>query len=600
MAVDDSYTRVLLHGDGADEDTVFTDEAGNTFVATALTTQIYTDTAQKKFGASSIRHNAFTGGTLAGLELSGAIPAELDPTSGDFTLDYWIRFATLPTYAGGEYVAFLEVYRNSSNQIDLTMAEYAASSGKYYISSHAHAGGVNLGYNLFGYDAGGFSLSVDTWYHMEFCRSGNNYMFFLDGVLIDTVTESAHTFDITTGGTFKFHSIQIESWMEEIRWSVGIARHTTNFTPATSQYQPPQILNIEIPFGFSATLNNYTPPVINGSISIGLSFAATMSCYGSDCNGSITLPLLTLSATAIESISGRGNMDMTVMSLTAEGYDSCLIDSGISLPLYTLYGEATTNPMADLNSDLPFYQITGIAEVTIVGTANLSLPRLTTQMEGEDAPSATTTANLPMFRISATALIGAVGTSNLALPSLEWEFESVVSIEGTADITIPSLEVFSETSPTEYTSLVMNIKNNALSLYTSYAYNSFCRFKGQHYGAKSDKIFLLEGEKDDGTEISWNFRLPYLDLEKGKKRKLRQAWYSYKSNGDILVTIILPDGTEYEYALTGNEVTEDGVRVKFGRGIKTKYVSMDVKNKDGSDLSLDAIKIHLQDTEIKR
>jgi hypothetical protein len=36
---------------------------------------------------------------------------------------------------------------------------------------------------------------------------------------------------------------------------------------------------------------------------------------------------------------------------------------------------------------------------------------------------------------------------------------------------------------------------------------------------------------------------------------------------------------------------ETGLRLKFGKGIRSKYVAIDVRNTDGSDITLDAMKI---------
>jgi hypothetical protein len=57
--------------------------------------------------------------------------------------------------------------------------------------------------------------------------------------------------------------------------------------------------------------------------------------------------------------------------------------------------------------------------------------------------------------------------------------------------------------------------------------------------------------------------------------------------------VIQPDGEEYEYSLEGIYITETGVRVKIGKGLRSKYVALDIKNVDGSTLTLDALKLHL-------
>jgi hypothetical protein len=103
-----------------------------------------------------------------------------------------------------------------------------------------------------------------------------------------------------------------------------------------------------------------------------------------------------------------------------------------------------------------------------------------------------------------------------------------------------------------------------------------------------------------GALIDWNFRTGYLDLEQKAKKKLKQAWLSYKTNGDLILTVVQPDGESFEYHLEGIDTTEAGVRVKFGKGLRSKYVALDVKNLDGSTITLDAIKLVLEKTSKPR
>jgi hypothetical protein len=233
MAIDDSYTKVLMHFDGEDESTTIVDEGGGTWVREAWTPPVVDtviDQAKYKFGNASLRQ----GNWNEYLSLSGGLTVAMDPGSGDFTFDFQMLFSTLPTSAGQLDV---EIYKSSANRMDLSL-QYVGPT--YYFKLHAHAGGVDLGGMTFGAGAP-FSLSVDTWYHVEFCRTGNDYKLFLDGVLLDTVSKSAHTFALT-GADFNIYVNETGAWLDEFRYSVGIARHTTGFTPPTEAYGPSNTL----------------------------------------------------------------------------------------------------------------------------------------------------------------------------------------------------------------------------------------------------------------------------------------------------------------------------------------------------------------------
>src|SRR3990167_8969973 len=79
----DSYTKLLLHGDGSDASTTITDEIGKTVTAVG---NAQLDTAQKKFGTASI--------LLDGTGDYATVPDSDDWNfgAGDFTIDFWVRF----------------------------------------------------------------------------------------------------------------------------------------------------------------------------------------------------------------------------------------------------------------------------------------------------------------------------------------------------------------------------------------------------------------------------------------------------------------------------------------------------------------------------
>src|SRR3990167_5787652 len=89
-------TKLLLHMDGADASTTFTDEVGHVFTP-AGNAQI--DTAQSKFGGAS---GLFDG---TGDYITTPNSADFDPGTGSFTAEMWIRPAALTGIDGeGHYL----------------------------------------------------------------------------------------------------------------------------------------------------------------------------------------------------------------------------------------------------------------------------------------------------------------------------------------------------------------------------------------------------------------------------------------------------------------------------------------------------------------
>jgi hypothetical protein len=138
--------------------------------------------------------------------------------------------------------------------------------------------------------------------------------------------------------------------------------------------------------------------------------------------------------------------------------------------------------------------------------------------------------------------------------------------------------------------LCMNVKNKALTVYGNYIFNSMCHFNGKNIGARSTGLYELSGDYDNGVQIEWNFRTGLLDLEIKQMKKLLQLWFGYKATGDLKLKTIYADGQEYEYDLQSYSDTEHGSRVKIGKGIRTRYLSLDVSGDVPAEF--DVIKLH--------
>lgn len=249
-----------------------------------------------------------------------------------------------------------------------------------------------------------------------------------------------------------------------------------------------------------------------------------------------------------------------------------------------------------LNINIPQYLIKFTGQQEITGVLNILLPRREFVASGVINENGVLNITIPTvsFSGSVESEIG-IGLT-VEIPMIRVHMDGYSSVEGDLDITIPMILFHMEQSAevADYLTMVMNIRNKALTTFDNYNFNSMCAFGGRHFGATGANIFDLDtGDKDNGVPIEWNFKIGYLDLEQKRKKKLVQAWTSYKTDGDIKFTLVQPDGGQYEYILQGIDTTETGLRVKFGKGIKTKYVALNISNIDGSSIDLDELKLHL-------
>lgn len=600
MAVDDSYTKVLLHGNGVDGGTVFTDEGGNTWEIIEPTyATIETDTAVKKFGTASIHKTTNLPGSVTSLRMTSGFTADLNPGAGDFTVDHQFQMASLPTPAGGSQV-IVAFYANSSNKFSLELGQVDEGSPYYYFCLTGKAGGVSLGYNYFGYTTPSLQLLPNQLYHIELCRTGNDYKLFIEGQLLETISLAAHTYTMTSGGYIDlFNGIIYETWIDEFRYSVGIARHTSNFTPPTDAYGA-QELNINadlvLPFSMGSVFMEGDYGDLRARLTLPLSMSGELETDALTINASLPIPF---SMGWTFGLVNRGlNAPIGIpLSISGTLYAYPVINGTFfkQIPALSLSANAYQSPLGKGDCILPSLSLNGKGEVALTGSLSKSLPHLTLYGYGEIPTTGTAHLTLPMLTVSGLTSKSILGVGKIELPIFRLYTYGYQSISGSASVVLPMFTLHARITDVLYTSLVVNIKTQGMTTFANYLFNSMCHFQGKNLGATATSINDLDlGTTDNGAIIDWNFKIGHIDLHMKTKKKIRQAWLSCQITGDLIVSVITADGEEYEYNATSYSATEDGVRVKFGRGIRSKYISLNVKNdEEGSAIELDAIRLNL-------
>ena len=218
-----SNVALLLHGDGTNGSTTIVDNSPSPKTVTAVgNAQI--STAQSKFGGSSI---AFDG---TGDYLSIPPSSAFDYTSSDFTWECWTYFNTV----GGLQTIISDArYISGGNLMGFVVRV-----------SNGVVGGLGYSNQLSPFVIVGnqTSLSANSWYHLAFTRSGNDYRLFLNGVQEGSTVQSgtAVTYDnddLTVGAWEGFiGSRDLDGYIDDLRVTKGVARYTANFTPPTAPF----------------------------------------------------------------------------------------------------------------------------------------------------------------------------------------------------------------------------------------------------------------------------------------------------------------------------------------------------------------------------
>lgn len=218
----DSFTKLLLHTDGVNNSTTFTDSSAAAHTMTRGGSA-HIDTGQSKFGGASAR---FSGSDW----VQSADHADWELGSANFTIDLWFRMNTLPSVLGSPSTLLAHLtdvdnlYRlfiNTDNSINFQVVDAAAQT--------------------VGLSTGGTALSAATWYHVAIVRNGSNWILFRDGISRTTATFAGAVTDYTdvlTLGTEDGSGLTwpLDGWLDEVRISKGVARWTSNFTLRTLAY----------------------------------------------------------------------------------------------------------------------------------------------------------------------------------------------------------------------------------------------------------------------------------------------------------------------------------------------------------------------------
>lgn len=217
MAGNDSYTKLLLHCDGVDGSTTFTDSSLSTHTVTA-TGNAQIDTAYSKFGDGSL----YMDGTGDYLTLDGS--SDFAFGTGDFSIDFWARLNTT-----GVAMYFYDS-RPSSTQGAYAGISVSASNVVVYVANSAAR------------ITGTTAMSTGIWYHIAATRTGTSTKLFLNGTQEgSTYTDSTNYINpasrpLIGGHGFGVGTNSFNGWMDEIRVSKGIARWTSAFTPPPKPY----------------------------------------------------------------------------------------------------------------------------------------------------------------------------------------------------------------------------------------------------------------------------------------------------------------------------------------------------------------------------
>jgi hypothetical protein len=219
----DQFTKLLLHGEGADTSQTIVDSSFLSPKTMAVAGHVQIDTAKQKFGASAILFDGNTDDILY-----TADHPDFEPGAGNFTIDFW----TYQNAAPAAFVGLVSKWGNAAGDNEYELAYNDNNNITFYHGDASGNGATSLGWVV--------TVGTGAWHHIALVRNGNVVTLYLDGVsegdnaLSITLFAGNNRLDI--GRANHDSTGSINGWIDEFRFSKGIARWTANFTPPTRAY----------------------------------------------------------------------------------------------------------------------------------------------------------------------------------------------------------------------------------------------------------------------------------------------------------------------------------------------------------------------------
>jgi hypothetical protein len=217
-------TSLLLNFNGANGSTAFTDSSGNSLTVTA-NGDAEISTAEFKFGGASLYC------AQEGDYLSVDADAAIDLGDGDFTIEFWSRFAQqAATYAA--LIGNNGGWGSGAFVFGFDRQFAAEDSQKMYVAGNGLLSPETT--------VGTTTYSYDTWRHVAVTRTGGALKIWVGGQLEITASMSG-SLNLGRGGemlvmrSFDGPDGQSVGYMDDLRIVKGVALYTDTFTPPTAQ-----------------------------------------------------------------------------------------------------------------------------------------------------------------------------------------------------------------------------------------------------------------------------------------------------------------------------------------------------------------------------
>lgn len=181
------------------------------------------DGTTKKWGAGAY------GGNGAILGFNDA--ARFTLGSSDWTVEFWVNFSSV---TGFRWLSGHSASSGANTTVAYGIGKTASAGSKPYILCCSGSTAYEV--------TGGTTVTTGTWYHFAAARNGNNLRMFMDGAQEGSNTSvTGVSFNdppnkLGVGGLGEYTTNAHNGYIDDFRFTVGVARYTGSYTTPTAQF----------------------------------------------------------------------------------------------------------------------------------------------------------------------------------------------------------------------------------------------------------------------------------------------------------------------------------------------------------------------------
>lgn len=298
--------------------------------------------------------------------------------------------------------------------------------------------------------------------------------------------------------------------------------------------------------------------------------APSFVAYGG-IQASLTLPSITLAATATNPISAAASLTIPALELTATAISGSISTIALTLPGLKIQSFSGITTLLEL----PIPLVISSGTLTHIASAALTLPALELSANVFTGTVATISVELPVLEITSTGLIGSVAHSEIILPSLsllasDW----LVSLE---------------------TTYAINLDSGAVTQLLIGEFDKLITAHGRLYGLRNGNLIKLDGDTDEGDPIPATVRFAPQTFGSTRSKRLRTVYISCREDDGLYLTLIQDEVASWRHQTITDTAPAFGThKVNVGRGIKFHTAGLILENRQGGRFDIGGLELLVQ------